>query len=424
MTHSSNDRVLIGFAECVPAPEVAWSLADAGFRVTAFSRRGAKPLLRRCRDVDIVSVEPPETDVRTTQRDLERAIAATGASVFLPLDDQSVWLCSRVDGAAIARPNSEHVQVALDKRLQIEHALAAGFRVAQTQIGTADEIGAHPSVDYPLILRPANAIEERSGRLVRHGPLACADDVELDAALQHLGDRILIAQSLLRGTSEGLFGLATDSGIEAWSAHRRIRMVDPHGSGSSACVSTRVPDDLLEPAKRFIERVRWSGMFMFEALRDADGTPWFIEFNGRAWGSMALARRIGFEYPAWAARAAIDPRARVEPPPIREGVVCRHLGMDLLHAVAVLRGPKSRAVEWPSRWRTLRDVLTFRPNETWYNARRGCRIIFVEDAARAFAELARRLVKRVRSRQGGAFLRGPGAARATQHARANDSGKR
>ena len=43
-------------------------------------------------------------------------------------------------------------------------------------------------------------------------------------------------------------------------------------------------------------------MFMLELLRDAAGTPWFMEVNGRPWGSMALAVRRGFDYPVWAVR--------------------------------------------------------------------------------------------------------------------------
>ena len=47
----------------------------------------------------------------------------------------------------------------------------------------------------------------------------------------------LLAQPLLRGVGEGLFGLAGPEGLMALSAHRRIRMVNPQGSGSSACAS-------------------------------------------------------------------------------------------------------------------------------------------------------------------------------------------
>ena len=51
-------------------------------------------------------------------------------------------------------------------------------------------------------------------------------------------------------------------------------------------------------------------MFMIELLRDRTGKVWFVELNGRPWGSMALSRRQGFEYPAWHVKLAIDPQSR------------------------------------------------------------------------------------------------------------------
>src|SRR2546421_11438125 len=85
--------------------------------------------------------------------------------------------------------------------------------------------------------------------------------------------------------------------------------------------------------------------------------------------------------------------------------------MDLHHAFVVFRGPSSCAVEWPSRWQTLRDVLTFRRGQTWYNARRGCRIVFVEDTALAVLDLGGRVAKRLRDvtsrrRRGSTSMRG------------------
>ncbi len=57
-----------------------------------------------------------------------------------------------------------------------------------------------------------------------------------------------------------------------------------------------------------------------------------MELNGRAWGSMALARRRGFEYPAWNVHAALDPDfVPVEPADPPE-ILARHLGMELAHS--------------------------------------------------------------------------------------------
>jgi hypothetical protein len=109
---------------------------------------------------------------------------------------------------------------------------------------------------------------------------------------------------------------------------------------------------------------------MIELLRDAEGRPWFMELNGRAWGSMALARRRGFEYPAWTVQAALDPdfvpAAPVDPPDI----LARHLGMELAHVAFVLRGPQSKALtKWPKLWPTLRAMIRPSRRNRLYNWR-------------------------------------------------------
>ena len=138
--------------------------------------------------------------------------------------------------------------------------------------------------------------------------------------------------------------------------------MNPHGSGSSACVSRAVDEDIKNAIVSFLTAVGWSGMFMVELLRDPDGSLHFVEFNGRAWGSMALARRLGLEYPAWSVRHALgrDLSAADVPAP-RAGVVCRNLGRELMHLLFVLRGRRSSAMRrWPGFWPALIEVT--RPN--------------------------------------------------------------
>ena len=65
---------------------------------------------------------------------------------------------------------------------------------------------------------------------------------------------------------------------------------------------------MVGPVDRFLTDAAWQGMFMIELLRSGS-TYWFMELNGRAWGSLALSRRLGFEYPAWAVARALDPDA-------------------------------------------------------------------------------------------------------------------
>jgi predicted ATP-grasp superfamily ATP-dependent carboligase len=245
-------------------------------------------------------------------------------------------------------------------------------------VQTVDEL--HALSAFPMLLKPALPVRAQDGRLTRGASYACGNRAELDSvARRWAGTEPLLVQPLIGGVGEGLFGIAGPNGLSALSAHRRVRMMNPQGSGSSACVSIPVDPELASGAERMLTAAGWRGMFMLEFLRGSDGTGWFMELNGRTWGSMALARRLGLEYPAWAVRQLADPGfAPTAQPAV--GQVCRHLGREVVHLLTVMRGPKSVAVKgWPSRRRAAREVLRFDRSERWYNCRRGDLALFLDD---------------------------------------------
>ena len=236
---------------------------------------------------------------------------------------------------------------------------------------------------------------ERDGVLIRPKNYVCASRSELAAvARTWRGAEPLLAQPLLSGIGEGLFGIAGEDALHALSAHRRIRMMSPQGSGSSACASAPVDAELAVKAERMLSHTHWRGMFMLEFLRAKDGTAWFMELNGRPWGSMALARRSGLEYPAWALRQLNDSDFAPPQRPFISEQICRHLGRELVHLLMVFRGPRSAALtEWPSRAATIKAVLRLDRTQHWYNYRQGDRAVFVDDTVRTVLEFVRRAAR-------------------------------
>jgi predicted ATP-grasp superfamily ATP-dependent carboligase len=361
--------VLIGFAEAMAAIEATWSLQAAGFRVVAFARRGAKPALRRVREVELHEITAPEDDAHASAADLRRLLEEAGANTYLPLDDSAVWLAGAFGdtGVPVAGPSVELVRYALDKTLQLEAARAAGLPVPESEVVQSPEAVAPAS--YPVVVKPALALYEVDGKLVRPTGAAVANEAELERVRQKGWEPPLVVQPLIHGTGEGIFGHVTSDGrVAAWSAHRRVRMLNPEGSASSACESIPVDENLKDPAERFLGDIGWRGLFMLEFLRDEEGRPWLMELNGRPWGSMALARRRGFEYPAWAVEGALDdsfmPRAPEHPP----DVLCRNVGLELVHLAFVLRGPQSESLtRWPKLWPTIRGLLRITRRDRLYN---------------------------------------------------------
>lgn len=383
--------VLVGFAEAIAAPEVVWSLVDQGFRVIAFARKGRRSALHHSRHVVCHEITPPEFDIPTALSDLRALLVSLSGSVngdhriLFPLDDASVWLCSRApldQDWILAGPCGDNANLALDKYVQVKAAQDAGFNVPKTRLATTS--GDIPSMEesFPIILKPAHSVSPVRDSLYKGPGWICGNGGELERAVVKWANRVpLLVQPYIIGTGEGIFGLATSDGIRAWSAHRRLRMMNPHGSGSSACVSQAVPEELRSPVERLITKAGWRGLFMIELLRDNSGKAWFMELNGRPWGSMALARRQGLEYPAWSVRLAIDAQLSFATDHSgTPGLVCRHLGRELLYPLFVLRGPKSKALSnWPSVLKAIRDIIRVRRGDVFYNWRKDDPKVFVSD---------------------------------------------
>jgi hypothetical protein len=394
-------RVLIGFADALAAIESAWNLADRGLEVCAFARSGSSPALGRGRGVRLVHITAPEVDAQRAASDLARVIRELRPAAVLPLDDQAVWLANHAatqgsrttaanhavatgsgavtvgpgggdphvwDETVLAGPAGALAELALDKRQQLKAAQSAGFAVPPS--GDACD-GSLPGPG-PWMVKPALAVELDRGRLRRGTGRIAHTGQQVEDVAAAMGVATIV-QPLIRGTGEGIFGLATDAGVVALSAHRRVRMMNPRGSGSSACRSVPVPRPLAGLAREFVDVTSWRGLFMIELLRDANGTPWFMELNGRAWGSMALACRRGYDYPAWAVRVALDHGDIPGEPPPAGHLTARHLGREIVHLGAVL------AHGGAPRLRTVRDVMTVRRGERWYNWRRGAAGVFAAD---------------------------------------------
>lgn len=396
---SKPERVLIGFAESLSAPEVVWSLQAAGHRVAVFQRQGAKSAVRRCRDVEVLEISSPEGDLGQSEEELRALIAGRAWSTVLPLDDVSLWLCDRAvrnEAVPLAAPSTAAVAIALDKRQQLAIAESAGLSIPETAYLDAGDTECPQQLPtFPVVVKSSMAVVADTGKMLRPGASICGDMVELRRAIANRPRSVpLMIQPYIGGTGEGLFGFATSCGTVAWSGHRRIRMMNPAGSGSSACTVVQPDSALLAPAERFIASCGWRGLFMIEMLRDYEGRAWFMELNGRSWGSMALARRAGLEYPAWAVAQA--KQGDFSPPviPAVSSLTCRHLGRELIHLLMVLRGPQSVApVAWPSRFGTLRRVLWVRSGDCWYNCQKGHARLFIEDALHT-------VVRQLRPRRG------------------------
>jgi predicted ATP-grasp superfamily ATP-dependent carboligase len=312
---------------------------------------------------------PPEHDAAAFVGSIARQSARVPGTLVLPMTERTTLPLSAARDAIAAAggrmvlPSHATVLRTFDKQetTRIARALHVDVPLTTTVASAADLRASETSLRYPVVLKPRSS-QEIVGAGVRTtgGPVYARDAAELRAAWADLSRRCASAlvQEYVEGEGVGYFALMRGGELRAEFAHRRIRDVRPTGSGSSLRVSIAPPPRVRAAALAILSALGWHGVAMVEFRVRADGTPVFLEVNGRFWNSLALAIHAGMNFPGLVARLAENGDVPLTTE-YREGVRCRWLLGDARHLVEVLRGaPPSFPGVFPARLPTLASVLT------------------------------------------------------------------
>ena len=339
-------RVLVGSPE--GWSKAGWSRGAAGsFRYPA-PQRDAAGFVRRV--AEEVAREPGTLVLPMTER------------TTLPLSERRAHIFEA--GGRLVLPSVESVRRAFDKQETTRLAASLGVAVPLTEVLTCDDDARRvmSAVAYPVVLKPRSSEEvSASGGVVATGaPRYARDAREFEEAYEDISRRssAVLVQEFVEGAGAGYFALMREGEPRAEFAHRRVRDVRPTGSGSAVRVSVRPDPVLREQSLAILRALGWHGVAMVEFRVRPDGTPVFMEVNGRFWNSLPLAVYAGADFPAMVAELA--ERGEVSPrPAYREGVRGRWLLGDFRHLLEVWRGvPEGYAGPFPKRGRALLDFLT------------------------------------------------------------------
>lgn len=344
------------------------SLARAGHRVlvgadTSWSKAGWS---RACAGTFVYP--GPEQDVGAFVQAIVAKIGAEPGALVLPMTERTTLPLSRDRNAVIGAggrlvlPDHANVVRAFDKQQTTELARSLGVDVPATRTIASEEDARQcaRALRFPLVVKPRSS-QEIVGEATRTtgAPLYARDEPELRAAWSTLAGRCrsALVQEFVEGTGIGYFALLDRGRVRAEFAHRRIRDVRPTGSGSSLRESVPSSARVRAAALALLQALEWHGVAMVEFRLRPDGTPTFIEVNGRFWNSLALAVHAGVDFPVLVARLA-EATDLGPPPAWRAGVRCRWLLGDVRHLVEVWRGaPRGFPGRFPTRLRTLAAVL-------------------------------------------------------------------
>lgn len=257
-------------------------------------------------------------------------------------------------------PTATAFEVAFSKVATHELATKLGLQLPESRIIT--DLAEFPEWPGPLIVKPAaSAVVGLHHRL----PVYRAPDAGLArrqaAGLLHWGPAIV--QRVVGGSGVGVELLANDGEVLTAFQHERVHE-PPHGGGSSLRTSVALSPELLDCARQLAGALSWTGLAMVEfRVNHETGEHWFMEINGRPWGSLPLAVAAGMDFPAWQHDLVVDGRTAF-PQGYKLGVRARNVRLDLAWHSANRAASPGPGILQRSRRQVVGDnILALSPRE-------------------------------------------------------------
>jgi predicted ATP-grasp superfamily ATP-dependent carboligase len=267
-------------------------------------------------------------------------------------------------GARLVLPEHNDLLRAFDKDETTRLAASLGVAVPETLLisSLAQARDVSQSLRYPVVLKPRASEEISAAGKVRTAgrPRYASNSFQFENAYRDIAGRssAVLVQEFVQGEGTGYFALMNHGELRAEFAHQRIRDVHPTGSGSAVRISVEPDPEIRRSSLAILSALRWHGVAMVEYRKQTGLPAVFMEVNGRFWHSLPLACYAGVDFPALLARMAEE--GDIAPNEgYRSGIRCRWLLGDACHLAEVWKGPPAGyPEEYPSRLRTLLDVLT------------------------------------------------------------------
>jgi predicted ATP-grasp superfamily ATP-dependent carboligase len=292
------------------ALSAARSLHSYGWKVGLGTPRVESHAARSRSVAAVHEIPSPEIDLSGFVRGVNAAIAGAGYEVVLPTSDlEMLALSEQRDGidAVVPYGPPAGVRRALDKLDSTEAAVAAGLHVPWTRLADEETVRAVPEGRAVVVKARNHTFLDRGAgtsfkvATICRGPRAVAERVAL---IEDEGGQAVV-QEVVDGPLAALAVVADDSSTPVASVYQRAERNWPEPVGGTARgVTAAIDPGLAERAAALLKELEWSGLAQLQFVLDDDGRHRFIDFNGRIYGSIALAAAAGVHLPVvWAALA-------------------------------------------------------------------------------------------------------------------------
>ena len=292
----------------------------------------------------------PDRDPLSFVKYIAAQVGKNPGSLVLPMTELSMLPLSEhrdlifAAGGKLIFPPHATVLHAVDKQYTTKLAASLGIATPQTWLLNSkdDAERAAEAIRYPVILKPrsTNQVSARGELRATGKPLYAKNADEFRAAYAEISVRSssVLVQQFVEGLGCGYFALMNGGEVRAEFFHQRLRDVRPTGSGSSLRVSIAPQPELGIAGRAILRTLKWHGVAMVEFRVRPDGTPVFVEVNGRFWNSLPLAIHAGVDFPRLLVEMA-EKGDVTGPETYRAGVRCRWFLGDVRHLVETFAGP-------------------------------------------------------------------------------------
>ncbi|HEX5224267.1 MAG TPA: ATP-grasp domain-containing protein [Solirubrobacteraceae bacterium] len=287
------------------------------------------------------------------------------AAAILPGTEASLIALSRARESMpcpVGAPRPEIVELATDKGRVLELAAGFGLAVPPSIVAAPAELAQRcEELGYPSILKPLRTRTELGdSRLAYYKARRVASASELKLALADLPPTPWVVQPYLPGKLSAVSGVAWEGRLFG-TVHQVSHRIWPADVGYSTYAETVEADGELDThIAELLAAIGWSGIFQAQFLGDHAGGRFLIDFNPRAYGSLALAVRAGANLPAIWAKLVLG--GRPDPPAYRPGVRYRLEHSDVRALARRLRegDVKGTIAGMVPRRRTVHAIFSLR----------------------------------------------------------------
>jgi predicted ATP-grasp superfamily ATP-dependent carboligase len=314
----------------------------------------------------VVCAPLPDDDPDTFFDAVLRVCGEHDVRLVMPMDDAALAVCSeRRDalpaGTSVAAASIDAVRNVLDKRRNLETATRLGIPCpAEFTLESVDQTAELiERLGFPMVLKNRGRPEGSAGLAHDFKWLIARDERQLRALLDRYAadGRFPLFQQLVEGEVRNLCCFGASGRLVAVHEYRSVRRVGWEGNSVLREVTASSPQ-LVRYAEQLLGELRWDGVAQIAFIvRERDGASWYMETNGRFWGSVEGSIAIGWDFPYWAYRY-FTRGDLPQPPPLALGSrACWHFA-DLRLLGKRLRGIEPPVPPRPSPLRAIADYIT------------------------------------------------------------------